>query len=954
MPTHSAIWMSTIDDHSRPLPGPLPNGWFYNASGGDRGLLNVHVGGNSGSVAYSATQGSYKASVLQLEPGDNWTAAGFWYSLFRPLKQKTQYPTQALYPPIVRAEFQPKVEAVHLDVKSFASPNGRSDISLAIQLKGFDSNGSEYVIASGSLNRATLLSQSYPKRISFAVPNSITSPVGLAVVILDRAVPGDELELDGISVSVSQTLLDPTLEPVVWTLGQALTFFDFESGLLQDRAQWPDGDYENISATGKLAKNLALLSMAHPEIVDVEAAKSVVRLITDRLLALPRGPSGLWPHWTIRGGTVAAPEAEYASGDTAYALLDLLVASRLISDAPRETRVLAHIKSISWSSFHRNGHYSHGYYADMQEIPWLWQDFGMETIGVACAALIGGGPMSGMLPPPAPGPGFIPHAAYPLLGSGIDRWGNNWEAIRSSEVKAQVLHYAHESGRNTFYSSRRLFGLSASETPEANDPSPKNNYMAYGIAGSNPLNDGGGSVMVPHYSGMVAPMDPQAALDMWKSMKTNGLASPLNVLESIRVEPGESTPRAVNWLKGGWNMMLFLEGWVLADPAIRQRLQNAVESIPDFFRAWSALFPPVTSSEVEWLQVPLPGDAGGQYQVVEADGLGIVVSRLWDSPRVWTGRIIDSRWANVKSVPLPVNLISARQAPGRWLSGIAVVTRDGERDSVFVAGLGGVYRFDPIAESFTPHFDWNWDPSVRLLARPGGELVWEVTNFGSKSGYFSELQGVQTLSAYDVAFQAPNQIIHKVSKERFGWRDARGFLGTQTPKLLFDEQRYSTDFGSTWTSLNYTESPDPQYISLVEEHENVGILIVSTARRIWFSRRAEDAFREIPSPEGLIYEANLTPSFGMIHTTVGEKLFSAKLPSGWIEHQPQLSISKSVGNSLALNLRVILNTVYWIEASTDLITWSPLAEVSAGGASEITYPLGQPTGEIRYYRARVK
>jgi hypothetical protein len=61
-----------------------------------------------------------------------------------------------------------------------------------------------------------------------------------------------------------------TIEPALFGLAMLLDNYDDASGMVQDRANFPNGDFENVTATAKLAKLLACAIEAN--LVDTSAA----------------------------------------------------------------------------------------------------------------------------------------------------------------------------------------------------------------------------------------------------------------------------------------------------------------------------------------------------------------------------------------------------------------------------------------------------------------------------------------------------------------------------------------------------------------------------------------------------------------------------------------------------------------------------------------------------------
>jgi len=74
----------------------------------------------------------------------------------------------------------------------------------------------------------------------------------------------------------------------------------------------------------------------------------------------------------------------------------------------------------------------------------------------------------------------------------------------------------------------------------------------------------GASVVTPHYSAMIASLRPEAAIQMWDWLITNGYFSPLTNVESLAFQGNQNCdPQFAHWnqLKGSWNLALQTLGW---------------------------------------------------------------------------------------------------------------------------------------------------------------------------------------------------------------------------------------------------------------------------------------------------------------------------------------------------------------------------------------------------------
>jgi hypothetical protein len=71
-------------------------------------------------------------------------------------------------------------------------------------------------------------------------------------------------------------------------------------------------------------------------------------------------------------------------------------------------------------------------------------------------------------------------------------------------------------------------------------------------------------VAVPHYSALIASIQPDEVIEMWDWLIGSGHFSPLNNVESLLFVAGsECEPASLIWnhLKGSWNLALQTLGW---------------------------------------------------------------------------------------------------------------------------------------------------------------------------------------------------------------------------------------------------------------------------------------------------------------------------------------------------------------------------------------------------------
>jgi hypothetical protein len=402
---------------------------------------------------------------------------------------------------------------------------------------------------------------------------------------MDKALIGDAVTVDrvGMKARVPDEASIPTEnQAFLWSYSWLMTNYDPESGMVQDRSRFPNGTFENVTATGKAAK---IVYYAYKKGVSTyENAVAVITKIADTLTRkVTRGPDekGLWPHFTSNGGSEIKPNTEWASGDTAFAALDIITALQIIGDPQGQIPALENfLKAIDWNALLvEDGTISHGFKYDKTRISDSWKGFGMETMGVNWAYASATGNFTPMLNPPSDnGSGFIDQAGFPLAFSGFDRWGNDWDAYRKMMADTQIGWYTSE--KNFYLHDAGLFGLSAAEDPEGNG------YIVYGVGGRvSTAEDGNGEVIVLHYAGMISDIRLNQAKHVWEALRDQTpsffqnqdkiVISPLNNMESMRVNKnnGSST---INYLKGSWNLALQAEGWALSDPIIRNDLVAAI------------------------------------------------------------------------------------------------------------------------------------------------------------------------------------------------------------------------------------------------------------------------------------------------------------------------------------------------------------------------------------------
>ncbi len=960
----AAEYRVLVDNHNRPLPGEPPAGWFYNCMGGDRGLIRDVTDTNGTGVAvYSKPDNTTYRGLLQRTIGsDLWEFLGFWQALGRPNSQKNQWNPVAVFHPLIRPEYQGQLVGADVLVNRIVSPNGYSSLTLKLELKGFDNAGGELLRASTNyVGRNALTNGPFPRVFSLDVNPTNTGNVGLFNVILDVAWPGDAVDVDDLYLRVRMPELPTNLEPLLFSLAMLLNNYDDTTGMVQDRSHFPNGDFENVTATAKFAKLLACGIQAG--IIDPAGGVAAITNIANTLLTkVPRGYGNLWPHFTGSGGAVKVAGTEWASGDTSFAILDLMVALQMIGDPQGQLSVCdAFLHSINWQALRRPGTgFAHGYAEDGTLLPGSWLGFGMETLGVNLASLAGGGPLGEMLPPPTDnGSGFITHAGYPIVPTAVDRWDNDWLALRQDEVYRQLNWYNDAAHSNSALVQLDLFGLSAGESPRGWDADPSQIYQAYGLGGRvSSANDGNHKVVTLHYSGMIAPLNKTAALNMWNSLKNLGFVSPMNIIESMQVNPVTGEIEQVNFLKGSWNLALFAEGWALAHPGVSDAVNNAARAIPSVAHALDTLFP---AQQVWSGFTGLPSSSWG-YVFTSAAGRLIAADTTPNEPRLWmSDRIAMS--AVFTELPFNEALLGSAWGWARQITSITTLRSNGV-DLVYVGTSGGVFEVDFTSGNtnvLVPFWGWNWDTS-HGLRKAGGGLVWTVGSYGSQSGphYWTPASGFQFLHWADVGITNGYQLYAKSTGALFGWSDSRGFVwpGDAPPQILLqrytgspNSSGYSTNGGINWQPLLYLDGSTLHAYSPMEVYGANLIAVVDQSGELCLGAVGE-AFNSVGLPITNPSTAFFEENYGLLIAGSGSALYSTQLPTlskAGIFQRPEPG---SGGFRLRLSGRT--GVQHRLEATTDLLHWTPIATNTVSPVGMWEFIDTQSAGfERRFYRTIV-
>lgn len=114
-----------VEEHDKPLPGP--DGWYYNPTGGDRGMLNMD------DINYIWDGDNYTAEVVK--SSGLWTWGGMWYSLGRINRDNIPLNFSAIFGPYIKSEYQGEIVEAEIVVSNFISPSNNEDIELRLELK---------------------------------------------------------------------------------------------------------------------------------------------------------------------------------------------------------------------------------------------------------------------------------------------------------------------------------------------------------------------------------------------------------------------------------------------------------------------------------------------------------------------------------------------------------------------------------------------------------------------------------------------------------------------------------------------------------------------------------------------------------------------------------------------------------------------------------------------------
>jgi len=563
-------YTATIDECDRPKP---LDGYGFHRAGGSRGTMNDYdYTPAPGTIRFSWDNDSkYTAKVMT----GSWTWGGMTYNLIRDWDANIPLNFDSVFGMHVLPAYQGEIVGIEIVISSVSSPSNNPNLKLKVEAKDISQNP----VSPSPWYLEQLITRTYPYTYYIDLSSVNLGDIETLNWLIDGARLNDEITVDSVKLRVKVPVLPIQDEAFLWSYAWLMANYDEVSGMVQDHSNYVNGAKENVSATGKTAKVVAYAWKKG--MTSQTDAQAIITKIAGRLTnaSFPKGPSSintLWPHFTINGGTAKEASSEWASGDTAYAALDVITALKLIGDPLSQIPSLeSFLRAINWQAMILpTGYISLGYGTSGSLLGYGWDCFGMESVGVNWAYASATGNFTSMLAPPNyNGSGFIDNAQYPMCFSGLDRWGNNWDTYRNDKSNAQIGWYTE--AKNHYLHADGLFGLSAAEVPEADDPAVTEKYKAYGTGGMIPAEDGNAEVIVLHYGGMISDIRLADAARVWQLLRNRGDLSPLTNIESMRVNKTTGS-KTIRHFKGSWNLALQAEGWAMANPVLRQELLDKV------------------------------------------------------------------------------------------------------------------------------------------------------------------------------------------------------------------------------------------------------------------------------------------------------------------------------------------------------------------------------------------
>jgi len=517
--------------------------WDYNRLDGNRGEID---GPGSGDVDWG--EGVVTAKITE---GTN-TWMGVWTSLNHHNLDKVPLDFLAIFPPQILPDYQGRVTGLRVEVL-----NGQGTFEVKLEAADEPPAWVQSVALSGG-----------QQDLQFVLPD-LGEIQNLSWLVVGGS--GDFVDVDRVELIVEVPALATPDRAFLWSYAMLLSNWDPASGLTRDRANYPAGDSDNVSASGMQAA--AAVMAWHLGFISEPDATEIVTDTAAALMALPRC-HGLWPHFVQNGQ--AEPGEEWSSLDSIIAITALLEAQEALGlDTADIEQVLA---DIDWAGLILpDGSISHGFEYDPndpsfcgQRLEDRWKDFGTESwlANFGYAAATGNVAEMDHTPPTFNGSGFIDELAWLVVPPvERDRWGTEWQTYRGQAADRQRAYYQDDYPHHPCYEPLELFGLSAAEVPDpaSLDPS-QTTYQAFGVGGESAPNDGtallGHAVIVPHYAALIASLRPDEASAFWNWIEGEGLFTPLNNAESLMFID-ESTCEEVVWnaLKGSCNLSLQTLGW---------------------------------------------------------------------------------------------------------------------------------------------------------------------------------------------------------------------------------------------------------------------------------------------------------------------------------------------------------------------------------------------------------
>jgi hypothetical protein len=521
-----------IDDFTaQPLMDSPHPFWFYNDIGGNRGELGTGI------VEWGGT--SITATVTQADPI---ASPGIWTSLNHVLTEDIPLDLTAVFPPQIADSYQGEATAIRLHII-----DGQGTFVVELHANNVKIWEREVLLTGGS------------QIVAFSdLPNSSVNNLNWLV----KGEIGDYVVVDRVEMDINLPELPLPERAFLWSYAMLLSNLDMSTGFVRDRANFPAGDFDNVSASGLLAAATAQASQLG--IVSKADAEDIVTKITDGLTGLSNC-HGLWPHF-LKNGAIEA-NTEWSSVDTIIALIALLEANQAVGLTDGIAKSENALNTIDWTEvLSGNGQISHGFDTSCTtQINNSWNDFGGETwlANFGYAAATGNVTAVETMPPTYNGSGFIDEIAWLFIPAPYrDRWETDWYDYRFTAVHSQTTYYQNHS----CYEPLGLFGLSAGEVPDLSLVTKGNEYVPFGIGGNIPPVDGtailGHAVITPHYLGMASSLAPEEVAAAWQWLENEHFISPLNNVESLMFVD-ESTCTQIEWnsLRGSWNLGLQTLGW---------------------------------------------------------------------------------------------------------------------------------------------------------------------------------------------------------------------------------------------------------------------------------------------------------------------------------------------------------------------------------------------------------